>query len=303
MHPKLNGWQKEESWDLKPEDDLRKGMPLIANLNLPLLVHCELASSAPVVTDHRSYKQYLASRPRNWEDEAINLMIRLCERYSCRVHIVHLSSADSIEAISKAKDMGLPLTVETAQHYLHFNAEEIPDGHTEYKCAPPIREKVNNEKLWQALENGIIDFVATDHSPAPPILKQTTTGDFTKAWGGIASLQFSFPALWTAAKQRAISLASISRWLSMRPAQLIGQENRKGQIAKGFDADLIVVDPEKNFVVDEAGICHKHKLTPYLHKQLYGVVQQTWLKGKKIYDNTGNASISRQGALLLNLKK
>jgi allantoinase len=285
------------------ETDLHKAMPLIARLNLPLLVHCELPSAAPVATDHRSYSQYLASRPRKWEDEAIAMMIRLCEQYSCRVHIVHLSSAASIEAISDAKNRGLPITVETSQHYLHFNAEEIADGQTEYKCAPPIREKENNERLWQALESGVIDFVATDHSPAPPTLKARATGDFTTAWGGIASLQFSFPALWTPAKKRGISLSTITRWLSLHPARLIGHEGKKGQIAKGFDADLTVVDTEKNFLVQEAGIHHKHKLTPYLHKQLFGLVRQTWLKGKKVYENAGSESFLREGTVLLNVKK
>ena len=148
----------------------------------------------------RSYANYLASRPRDWEDKAIALMIRLCGEYNCRTHIVHLSSASSIDQIAKAKQDGLPLTVETGQHYLYFSAEKITDGQTQYKCAPPIREKENNERLWQALKDGIIDFVATDHSPALPLMKELKSGDFIKAWGGISSLQFSFPALWTAAR-------------------------------------------------------------------------------------------------------
>ena len=152
--------------------------------------------------DRRSYQNYLSSRPKQWEDDAIALMIRLCEEYNCRVHIVHLSAASSIDQIHKARVKGLPLTVETAQHYLYFNAEEIKDGQTQFKCAPPIREKANNDLLWDALKSGIIDFVATDHSPAPPDMKQLQSGDFTKAWGGIASLQFALPVLWTAAKKQ-----------------------------------------------------------------------------------------------------
>ena len=115
---------------------------------------------------------------------------------------MHLSSANMIEQIAKAKQKGLPLTVETGQHYLYFNAEQVEDAKTEFKCAPPIREKRNNEKLWLALKDGVIDFVATDHSPATPGLKELQSGDFIKAWGGIASLQFSLPVLWTAAKKR-----------------------------------------------------------------------------------------------------
>ena len=208
-------------------------------------------------------------------------MIRLCEEFNCRVHIVHLSSADSIEQIAKAKQKGLPLTVETGQHYLYFNAEEIEDGQTQFKCAPPIREKENNEKLWQALKDGIIDFVATDHSPAPPAMKELESGDFMKAWGGISSIQFALPVLWTAAKKHDCSLNELAKWLCEKPAVLPGLENIKGKIQKGYDADLVVWDPESSFIVTEKMIHHKHKITPYLDEKLYGVVEQTWLEGRK----------------------
>lgn len=281
------------------EEDLRKSMPIIAKTNLPLLVHCELTSLVSTAESAtisplsmygegqgvRSYQNYLSSRPKYWEDNAIALMIKLCEEYNCHVHIVHLSSANSIEQISKAKRKGLPITVETAQHYLFFNAEEIKDGETQYKCAPPIREAENNELLWQALKDGIIDFVATDHSPATPDLKQIETGDFMKAWGGIASIQFAFPALWTAAKRRSCSLNDLAKWLWENPAQLIGMQHKKGKIEKGFDADLIVFDPEKSFRVTEDIIHHKHKITPYLNRQLFGVIEQTFIAGEKVVDN------------------
>ena len=167
-------------------------MPLIAESGLPLLVHCELSSPiATTATDPRSYAHYLASRPKKWEDDAIALMIKLCDEFKCRSHIVHVSSANSLQQISDAKQRGLPLTAETCQHYLYFNAENIVDGNTAFKCAPPIREKENSEKLWQALKEGVLDFVATDHSPAPPEMKAQDSGSFTKAWGGIASLQYS----------------------------------------------------------------------------------------------------------------
>jgi len=279
------------------ESDLRKVMPVIARCHHPLLVHCELSADGIKTTDPRSYRQYLSSRPKEWEDNAISLMIRLCEAYNCRVHIVHLSSANSIKAIQKAKKY-LPLTVETAQHYLYFTAEEISDGHTEFKCAPPIRERQNNEALWVALKEGIIDFVATDHSPAPPHLKQIQSGDFTNAWGGIASLQFAFPVLWTAARKRGVTLPQVSTWLSENPARLTGQENRKGKIAIGYDADLMVVDTEKKFVVKEEDIQHKHKLTPYLHHELYGVVEQTFLKGVKVFDHTSTGKKGDKGEII-----
>ena len=269
------------------EEDLRLVMPILARYRLPLLVHCELSEDNDEwkKNDHRSYSNYLASRPKKWEDDAIALMIRLCEEFKCPVHIVHLSSADSIAAIAAAKVKGLPLTVETGQHYLYFNAEDIADGQTQFKCAPPIREKANNDQLWAALQAGIIDFVATDHSPAPPDLKQLESGDFTTAWGGIASLQFALPVLWTAARQRGATLTDITKWLSANPAKLAGQSQRKGQIAPGFDADLIVFDAEKTFVVQESMVQHKHKVSPYICQELWGVVEQTFLRGELVYQN------------------
>jgi allantoinase len=266
------------------EEDLRKVIPIIAKHSLPLLVHCELSDTArhsPLATRH--YSDYLSSRPKKWEDNAITLMIRLCAEFNCRTHIVHLSSADSIEQIVKAKQRGLPLTVETCQHYLYFNAEEIKDGRTEFKCAPPIREKANNEKLWQALNDGVIDFVATDHSPAPPEMKELVSGDFMKAWGGISSVQFSLPVLWTVAKKHECSLSDVAKWLCEKPA-LLPQLKTKGKIQKGFDADFVVWNPEEKFVVTEEIIQHKHKITPYLGEKLFGVVKHTWLNGEKMFD-------------------
>lgn len=282
------------------EADLRKAMPIIAKHNLPLLVHCELTDDfKPEHWDALSYKDYLSSRPKYWEDDAINLMIALCEEYNCRVHIVHLSSANSIAATAKAKQKGLPLTVETGQHYLFFNAEDIGDGQTQFKCAPPIREKQNNDQLWEALKNGIIDFVATDHSPAPPDLKQMQTGDFQKAWGGIASLQFALSVLWTAAKQRGCTIEDMAKWLSENPSKLIGKQNSKGKIAAGYDADLVIWDPEQNFTLTEDLIQHKHKVTPYLNRELYGVVKQTYLGGARVFDN-GIFTQLNQGKPILN---
>ena len=269
------------------EQDLRKAMPIIAKYGLPLLVHCEMDYSSNTLRqaqgDNRSYQNYLSSRPKKWEDDAIALMIHLCEEFNCRTHIVHLSSADSIGQITKAKQKGLPLTVETCQHYLYFTAEQVKDGQTEFKCAPPIRELANNEKLWQALKEGVIDFVATDHSPAPPAMKELISGDFMKAWGGISSVQFSLPVLWTAAKKHDCGLQDIAKWLCEKPA-LLPQLHTKGKIAKGYDADLVIWDPERSFTVIKDMIYHKHKNTPYLDEKLYGVVEQTWLNGEKVFD-------------------
>jgi allantoinase len=282
------------------ENDLRKAMQVIAKYNLPVLVHCELTDSSNDAShvSSASYSNYLASRPKKWEDDAINLMIRLCTETNCRTHIVHLSSASSIEQIHRAKQKGLSITVETGQHYLYFDAAQISDGRTEYKCAPPIREKENNELLWAALKKGIIDFVATDHSPALPELKEQQSGDFMKAWGGIASLQFALPALWTAAKKRSCSINDIAKWLCENPALLPGLKT-KGKIAKGMDADFVIWQPEKTFTVTEEMILHKHKLTPYLGQKLYGLVEQSWLAGKPVYSR-GNFLHLNSGKILFN---
>jgi allantoinase len=268
------------------EQDLRQVMPILARHGLPLLVHGELttADDSWKLGDKRSYPNYLASRPKSWEDEAVALMIRLCEEYNCPTHIVHLSSANSIAPIAAAKARGLPLTVETGQHYLFFSAEDIADGQTQFKCAPPIREKANNDQLWQALQAGIIDFVATDHSPAPPDLKQLESGDFTTAWGGIASLQLALPVLWTAARQRSATLPDLARWLSENPAKLIGQAHRKGKIARGYDADFLVLDADQSFRVSAEMLHHKHNVSPYVGQQLRGVVERTFLKGELVYE-------------------
>ncbi|MEP7253365.1 MAG: amidohydrolase family protein, partial [Ginsengibacter sp.] len=183
------------------------------------------------------------------------------------------------------------------QHYLFFNAEEIADGATQYKCAPPIREKENNDRLWAALKDGIIDFVATDHSPSTPGLKEMESGNFMKAWGGIASLQFSLPALWTAAKKRNCSPIDIATWLSLKPAKLPGLEKSKGLIAPGFDADLLIWDDSKEFIVSQTMIHHRHKITPYLQKKLSGFVEQTYLGGVEVYKN-GKFSALNEGKFL-----
>jgi len=282
------------------EDDLRKVMPVIAESGLPLLVHCELESPVAVRGggDVRSYANYLLSRPARWEDDAIALMIRLCAEYGCRTHIVHLSSASSIGPIRRAKASGLLLTVETAQHYLYFAAEDIGDGQTYFKCAPPIRERANNELLWEGLREGVIDFVATDHSPAPPVMKMAESGDLMRAWGGISSLQLALPVLWTAAQKRGFGLEDVGRWLCSAPAVLAGQSLYRGRIASGYRADLVCWDPGQSFVVEESGLYHKHKGTPYLGEELYGVVKQTWLGGEKVFDK-GGVMVLNKGRVVL----
>ncbi len=282
------------------EDDLRSAMPIIANHNLPLLVHCELSTGNPqsiirnldesthgLVESHRpkSYHEYLSSRPAQWEHDAIELMIRLCEEYGCRTHIVHLSSADAIPMIHGARAAGLPLTVETCPHYLYFSSEEIPNGDTRFKCAPPIRERDNKERLWNALKDNTIDFIVSDHSPSTPSLKCLKSGDFQQAWGGIASLQFGLSIIWTEARQRGFSLNDITRWMSKKPAEIINLGKQKGAIAPGYDADLVIWNPDEQFTIESSLIHHRHKLTPYEGRTVYGKVKKTYLRGAKIFDD------------------
>lgn len=284
------------------EADLRSAMPTIALHGLPLLVHCELQTGSNTPVFHHSnpklYGEYLASRPRPWENDAIALMIRLCRKYDCRTHIVHLSSADAVPMLQDARQEQLPLTVETCPHYLYFTAEEVPEGDTRYKCAPPIRERENQEQLWRALQESIIDMIVSDHSPSTPDLKCLASGDFEKAWGGIPSLQFGLSIIWTEARRRGFTLNDITRWMSIKPAELVNLGTTKGCIAPGSDADFVVWNPNEQFTVVPSIIQHRHKLTPYEGKALYGSVERTYLRGQKIYDR-GSFMSKPTGIVLL----
>ncbi len=271
------------------EADLREAMPEIAACGGVLLAHAEdPARLHPAAGDPRRYADYLRSRPRQAEDSAIELLIRLSRATGCRVHIVHLSSSDSLSRLAEARAPyhdgtgragGLPITVETCPHYLVFAAEEIPDGATEFKCAPPIREAANRDAVWNGLRSGAIDLVASDHSPCPPLLKCKETGDFVSAWGGIASLEVGLAAVWTEARQRSVSLENLACWMSARPAKLAGLGHRKGFIAKGYDADLVIWDPEADFTVEPERLRQRHKLTPYAGRRLFGAVHKTLVRG------------------------
>jgi allantoinase len=280
--------------------ELLYAMDVLRKYNKPLLVHCELDdvfSADELNKNPTSYKAYLQSRPDEWELKSISMLIDLCREKKTRSHIVHLSSAKALEMIHAAKVEGLPLTVETAPHYIYFSAEEIADGRTEYKCAPPIRNDANRKLLWKGLKKGWIDFIATDHSPALPSMKERDSGNFAKAWGGIAGLQFSLPVVWTAAKENGFSERHILRWLCEKPAAFLGLHN-KGKIQKGADADLMIWDPQEKFTVKEADIYHRHKLTPYCNRELAGVVKQTYVNGVKVYDRHQLISLN-QGKIIV----
>lgn len=268
------------------EADLRLAMPILAARGVPLLVHAELepAGFTAPPGDPRHYATFLASRPADWEVNAIRLMIDLCRETGCPVHVVHLAAADALPLIAAAKAEGLPFTVETCPHYLVFTAEEIADGATHFKCCPPIRGSENRERLWAGLADGTIDFVACDHSPCTPGLKLPDAGDFMGAWGGIAGLQFSLQNVWTHAHARGFTLNDLLPWLCGRTARFAGLADRKGAIAPGLDADLVVWHPQTPYRVTPDAVRHRHGLTPYMDRELLGVIETTYLRGEKVYD-------------------
>jgi allantoinase len=271
------------------ESDLRAVMPTLAAAGVPLFVHAELVSPLPHKIERRfeayprSYATYLATRPPEWEVAAIRLLIDLCREYRCPVHIVHLAAAkEARPLLVHARAEGLPITVETCPHYVYFSAEDIPDGKPLFKCAPPIRPVEENGQLRTMIVAGQIDTLGSDHSPAPPAMKFVATGNLRQAWGGIASLQLLLPVVWTAlgdlcGPARLVSL------LATRPAALVGLSGRKGAIAPARDADLVVFNPDAGFVVSRT--YHRHPLTPYYGRTLFGTVETTYLRGRKVYDS------------------
>lgn len=264
------------------ERDLGRAFPVLARLGLPLMVHAEDPACLLEPGQGTSYEHWLASRPVEAEHSAIDLMVSLMSRARAPVHIVHLSSATSIPRIRAAKRRGLPLTVETCPHYLTFAAEEIPDRATEYKCAPPIRSGSERDGLWEALIAGDIDLVASDHSPCSPNLKRTH-GDFFAAWGGISSLQTSLAAVWTGARSRGVRPERIAEWMSAAPAKLAGLAASKGALVEGHDADIVIWNPDASFVVDPEKLLHRHRVTPYAGRQLFGVVHSTYVGGRRVF--------------------
>jgi allantoinase len=273
------------------EADLRLALERLRGTNLPLLAHAEVAGPVEEATnalnasgaDWRLYSTYLASRPDAAEVEAIALLIWLAEEFDVHIHIVHLASAQALPLLRRAVARGLRITVETCTHYLWFGAEEVPDGETAYKCAPPLRSAANREQLWTALETGLIDMVTTDHSPCPPELKRLEEGRWDLAWGGIASLGLALPVLWTGMVRHGISLERIGRWMAAAPAKLAGLEGRKGALIEGADADFVVFDPDHSWTVTHESLHFRHSFSPYLGAELLGRVRETWLRGDQVF--------------------
>jgi allantoinase len=283
IHPGIDGFT------VVNEGDLHTALPHLARTGLPLLVHAELAGPIDAATarlinaDWTSYATYLQSRPDEAELSAIRMMLSLCRQYGFRLHIVHLSTSRALPELQAARSEGLPVSVETCPHYLHLAAEDIADGATLCKCAPPIRSRGNRESLWQGLREGTIDLVATDHSPCPPAMKRLEEGNFRTAWGGISSLSVALSVMWTEARRRGFSLLDMARWMAEGPARLAGCQARKGRIAAGSDADLVVFDPDATFEVTPERLRYRYPLSPYLGETLRGVVKATYLRGRPVF--------------------
>ena len=282
----------------------RQGATLIVHAELPGPIEeacCQSPAADESVPANRSYETFLRSRPRAAENEAVELMIRLSRETGCRIHVVHHSSADALGILRAAKAASVSLTVETCPHYLHFAAEEIGAGATEFKCCPPIRERENREQLWGALRDGTIDMIVSDHSPCPPEMKLLEQGDFMKAWGGISSLQLRLPVVWTEASARGFSIINLSEWLCSAPARQVGLAQKKGSISVGCDADLVIWNSDREFQVAPENLHHRHKLAPYQGEVLRGVVEKTFLRGEMVYDGGEFGSLPR-GSLILREK-
>jgi allantoinase len=286
------------------EADLRSALPVLASLELPLLAHAELpgpiaAAQPEAAADARAYNTWLDSRPAAAEVDAVRMMIRLCREHRCRVHIVHVSAAQVLHDLRAAMDEGLPITAETCPHYLVFEAESIADGATQYKCAPPIRGGANREQLWEALREGVLGMIVSDHSPCPPALKRQESGDFMQAWGGIASLELGASAVWTEASTRGFDLPDLARWMCETPARLAGAGEHKGRIEVGFDADLFAWNPDAARTVAAEELLQRHPVTPYAGMRLRGRVERTWVRGRQVHGpEAGGEAVGRllQGA-------
>ena len=273
------------------EQELRLALEQMRGTGLPLLAHAEVTGPVEEATqtlhqsgaDWRRYSTYLASRPDEAELDAIGLLIRLAEEFKTPIHVVHLASAKAVPMLAEARARGVPITVETCTQYLWFAAEEIRDGATEYKCAPPIRDAANRDALWKALQDGVIDFVVTDHSPCPPEMKRREAGRWDRAWGGIASLGLALPVLWSAMQERGEKIERVGEWMGSGPARLAGFDGKKGVIAAGADADFVVFDSEEAWTVGREHLHFRHKVSPYLGAKLRGRVRETWMRGEPVF--------------------
>jgi allantoinase len=271
------------------EAELRAALPTLARRGVPLLVHAEVVDAEQNAGPIQNYGDWLRSRPAEFERNAIALLRKLCAEYLAPIHVVHLASGPLTSHFFWAKQDGLPLTVETCPHYLHYSAEQLEAADPRFKCAPPIRRKEDRQQLWEALLAGVIDTIGSDHSPCPPEMKhldatQPGGGDWQSAWGGIASIELTLSIVWRGLRTHMVTFTRMAEWLSANSARLVGLETRKGRLAPGFDADLCVWDHEEEWTVRGEDLHHRHKLTPYDGQRLRGRVKRTYVRGQLAYD-------------------
>lgn len=274
---------------------LNKAMPILAAHKATLLVHAEKNNccNESIINDKASYAEFLNSRPDKWEVDAIKEIIELSEKHKCNVHIVHLSSAKALSYIKQAQEKGIKISAETCPHYLTLSTKTIPDGDARFKCCPPIRDNDNQVALWKGLQDGIIDFIVSDHSPCTPALKRLEEQNLWEAWGGISSLQFGLSLIWTAFKKRNYAIKDLAQWMCENPAKLVGLDHIKGKIQKGYQADFVIWDTESKHTIDKKEILFKNKMSAYEKHEVYGVVEQTLLRGQVIFDKNKDNFIGK----------
>ncbi len=272
-------------------EHIGQALPILAKHGVPYLIHAEIdCGGQKQAKIGKRYQGFLDSRPKKWENKAVDLMLDLAleaknNGLKNKIHIVHLSSDEALEIIHKARQLGLDFSAETCPHYLTLSAESIADGETLFKCCPPIREEANRQNLWQAIKDGTLSFIVSDHSPCTPQLKAIDSGDLEKAWGGISALQFGLSLIWTEAQKQDISLSQVSRLMSYETAKFAGLDLFKGQIAVGFDADLLVFDDRKSYSISREMIKHRHKISPYVGQQVVGRIERTYVRGHKVFED------------------
>lgn len=280
--------------------EVEEALTQLAGTNSVLLFHaeCDIGDTITEADPPQEYRTFLKSRPQEMEEVAIKQVISLCEKTKVRCHIVHLSASKTLPLIRAAQARGIPLSVETCHHYLTFAAEDILDNATQYKCCPPIREAENQELLWEAVRDGTIQQVVSDHSPCTPDLKMPGHMDFMQAWGGISSMQFGLSLFWTGARRRGFTLQDVVRYMAEAPARQASLQHRKGALKVGHDADFVIWNPDESFKVEESMIQHKNKITPYLGRELLGRVSRTVLRGRVVYREGAFCTEGPQGTFL-----
>jgi allantoinase len=324
--------------NVSPED-IRAAIPVLRALDVPLLVHAELVDDEAVAAvknlNVKKHSTWLASRPARFEQNAVKALIKILEDTKTsekevaaaaaalaksrdtaaakaaaaagtgfKVHVVHIADTETVNLVDSARKNGLAISAETSPHYLHFASEEVADGDTRFKCAPPLRDAANKEGLISALAGGKFNSLATDHSPAPPSMKALDTGDFMAAWGGIAGLQYALPATWDVLQHGREPHRLHVLW-SQYPAVLTGLSRSKGILKQGMDADIVVWDPSSYADTRKENLYHRHKMTPYEGRKLKGKVLATFVGGSQVFDSNATVVVGEEacGKTLLHRKK